>query len=75
MDLDVPFTFGLSVAKRNKVALLRSATRLDWPAIGREVGWEGETLRRYYEREAAPVATLNPYSDANFLAQFIAAAG
>lgn len=64
------FTFGLSAAKRCIVAR-RLSEGADWPTIGREVGWEPKTLRRYYEHEAVPVHRLNPFSDASFLAQSV----
>lgn len=66
-------TFGLSTTKRNIVARMLVEGH-DWTTIGRAVGWEPGTLRRYYEREAIPVSRLNPFSDASFIAQFIALA-
>jgi hypothetical protein len=45
---DVPVTLGLSAKKRARVAALLAEGRT-WPEIGRDVGWEPNTLREFYE--------------------------
>ena len=42
-------TFGLSEKKRQRCAELLEQGK-EWPEIARDVGWECETLKRYYYR-------------------------
>lgn len=73
-EMDIPITFGLSVKKRNQTAR-GVADGVPWPYIAAYVGWQPGTLSEYYQQEAHPVATLNPYSDLSHLYQFMFVGG
>jgi len=51
------------------------ADGVPWPYIAAYVGWQPGTLSEYYQQEAHPVATLNPYSDLSHLYQFMFVGG
>lgn len=44
-----PFTFGLTPKKHARVTELLAEGK-PWEEIGRDVGWEPNTLREFYER-------------------------
>lgn len=48
MPLDAPFIFGMTGTLRTQVAELR-ATGATWEACGSVLGWDPETVQRYYE--------------------------
>jgi len=64
IDPSVRIAFGLEAQGHIPTVEAMLADGLDWPAIGRRIGWHGETAKQYYERHLARAAPSSPMGEA-----------